>query len=120
MCGRFRARQQSRPGVARKGLELPRGSSYHVHVQRPQGAISKENHDEQDQDYQPAKQAILEVLKLQPEATVAQIAVSAGVGRSTASKLLARLESDGEVTPRRGRARQAPAGCPTAVSLASR
>jgi DeoR/GlpR family transcriptional regulator of sugar metabolism len=45
----------------------------------------------------PAKQAILEVLKVEPQASVAQIAVSAGVGRSTAGKLLAQLESDGEV-----------------------
>jgi hypothetical protein len=45
----------------------------------------------------PAKQAILEVLKVEPQASVAQIAVSAGVGRSTASKLLAQLESEGEV-----------------------
>jgi MarR family len=45
----------------------------------------------------PAKQAILEVLKVEPQATVAQIAVSAGIGRSTAGKLLAQLESDGEV-----------------------
>jgi MarR family len=44
-----------------------------------------------------AKQAILEVLKVEPQASVAQIAVSAGVGRSTAGKLLAQLESDGEV-----------------------
>ncbi|MGH2903265.1 MAG: helix-turn-helix domain-containing protein [Solirubrobacteraceae bacterium] len=43
------------------------------------------------------KQAILEVLKAAPQATVAQIAVSAGVGRSTAGKMLAQLESDGEV-----------------------
>jgi hypothetical protein len=45
----------------------------------------------------PAKQAILEVLKVEPQASVAQIAVSAGVGRSTAGKLLAQLESDREV-----------------------
>lgn len=45
----------------------------------------------------PAKQAILEVLKVEPRATVAQIAVSAGVGRSTAGKLLAQLESDSKV-----------------------
>ncbi len=45
----------------------------------------------------PTKQAILEVLKVEPQATVAQIAVSAGVGRSTAGKLLAQLESDDEV-----------------------
>lgn len=43
----------------------------------------------------PAKQAILEVLKIEPQATVAQIAVSAGIGRSTAGKLLAQLESSG-------------------------
>lgn len=45
----------------------------------------------------PAKQAILEVLKVEPQASVVQIAVSAGVGRSTAGKLLAQLESDGKV-----------------------
>jgi hypothetical protein len=45
----------------------------------------------------PAKQAILEVLKVEPQASVAQIAVSAGVGRSTAGKLLVQLESDGKV-----------------------
>lgn len=44
-----------------------------------------------------AKQAILEVLSVEPQASVAQIAVSAGVGRSTASKLLAQLESDRRV-----------------------
>ena len=44
----------------------------------------------------PAKQAILEVLKVEPEATIAQIAVSAGIGRSTAGKLLAQMESEGE------------------------
>jgi len=45
----------------------------------------------------PAKQAILEILKVEPQASVAQIAVSVGVGRSTAGKLLAQLESNGEV-----------------------
>jgi hypothetical protein len=45
----------------------------------------------------PAKQAILEILKIEPQASVAQIAVSAGVGGSTAGKLLAQLESDGIV-----------------------
>ena len=43
------------------------------------------------------KQAIIEVLKATRQATVAQVAVSAGVGRSTAGKMLAQLESDGEV-----------------------
>ncbi len=46
---------------------------------------------------QPAKHAILDVLKVEPQATVAQIAVSADVGRSTAGKMLAQLESDGKV-----------------------
>lgn len=43
------------------------------------------------------KQAIIEVVTAAGEATVAQIAVSANVGRSTAGKLLAQLESDGKV-----------------------
>ncbi len=43
------------------------------------------------------KQAIVEVLTAASEATAAQIAVSAGVGRSTAGKMLAQLESDGAV-----------------------
>jgi len=41
-----------------------------------------------------AKQAVLDVLKLEPQASVAQIAVSAGIGRSTASKLLTQLQSE--------------------------
>lgn len=41
--------------------------------------------------------SMLIVLEVEPQATVAQIAVSAGVGRSTAGKLLGQLESDGEV-----------------------
>ncbi len=45
----------------------------------------------------PTKEAILEVLQAAPQATAAQIAVSAGVGRSTAGKVLAQMESDGEV-----------------------
>lgn len=45
----------------------------------------------------PAKQAIIEVLKVEPTATAAQIAVSVDIGRSTASKMLAQLESDGKV-----------------------
>jgi hypothetical protein len=43
------------------------------------------------------KKAIIEVLTSASEATAAQVAVSAGVGRSTAGKMLAQLESDGEV-----------------------
>jgi hypothetical protein len=45
----------------------------------------------------PAQQAILEVLEVEPQASAAQIAVSASVGRSTAGKLLTQLESDGKV-----------------------
>ena len=45
----------------------------------------------------PAQQAILEVLKVEPQASATQIAVSASVGRSTAGKLLTQLESDGKV-----------------------
>jgi hypothetical protein len=45
----------------------------------------------------PAKRAILELLKVEPQASVAQIAVSVGISRSTAGKLLTQLESDGEV-----------------------
>ncbi len=52
------------------------------------------------------KQAIIEVLKAAQEATVAQIAVSANVGRSTAGKMLAQLESNGEVRRTEGRARR--------------
>lgn len=44
-----------------------------------------------------AKQAILEILKVEPQASVAQIAVSAGIGRSTAGKLLTQLESEDKV-----------------------
>jgi MarR family len=44
----------------------------------------------------PAEQAILKALAADPEATAAEVAVAAGVGRSTASKVLARLASAGE------------------------
>jgi DNA-binding transcriptional ArsR family regulator len=43
----------------------------------------------------PAEQALLKALAEQPDATVAELAAATGVGRSTASKLLARLESAG-------------------------
>ena len=65
-----------------------------------------------------AKQAIFEVLKVEPQATVAQIAVSAGVGRSTAGKLLAQLESAGEVRRVEG-GREANRRLPDQWSLAS-
>ncbi len=41
-------------------------------------------------------QAILKARAATPEATAAEVAVAAGVGRSTASKVLARLASSGE------------------------
>jgi hypothetical protein len=67
----------------------------------------------------PARQAILEVLKVESQASVAQIAVSAGVGRSTAGKLLAQLESDGEVR-RTGGGRDGKRRLPDLWSLAGK
>jgi DNA-binding IclR family transcriptional regulator len=47
---------------------------------------------------QPAsEQAVLKALASSPDATVADVAAAANVGRSTASKVLARLASSGEV-----------------------
>jgi len=43
-----------------------------------------------------SEQAILKALAANPEATAAEVADAAGVGRSTASKVLARLASTGE------------------------
>ena len=43
-----------------------------------------------------SEHAILNALAANPEATAAEVAVAAGVGRSTASKMLARLASAGE------------------------
>lgn len=43
-----------------------------------------------------SEQAILKVLAANPEATAAEVAAAANVGRSTASKVLARLASSGE------------------------
>ena len=43
-----------------------------------------------------SEQAILKALAANPEATAAEVAVAAGVGRLTASKVLARLASAGE------------------------
>jgi len=45
----------------------------------------------------PAEQAVLSALAANPEATAAGVAAAAGLGRSTASKVLARLASAGEV-----------------------
>lgn len=44
----------------------------------------------------PGEQALLKALAEQPDATVAELAAATGMGRSTASKLLARLESAGD------------------------
>jgi DNA-binding transcriptional ArsR family regulator len=50
----------------------------------------------------PAEDAILKVLTAQPDATAADLAAAAGLGRSTASKTLARLEQAGQVRRREG------------------
>jgi DNA-binding IclR family transcriptional regulator len=44
-----------------------------------------------------SEQAVLKALASNPDATAAEVAAAAGVGRSTASKILARLASSGEV-----------------------
>jgi predicted transcriptional regulator len=44
-----------------------------------------------------SEQAALKALAANPEATAAEVAAAANVGRSTASKILARLTSSGEV-----------------------
>jgi hypothetical protein len=44
-----------------------------------------------------SEQAVLKTLAANPEATAAEVAAAANVGRSTASKVLARLTSSGEV-----------------------
>jgi hypothetical protein len=44
-----------------------------------------------------SERAVLKALAANPEATAAEVADAAGVGRSTASKVLARLASTGEV-----------------------
>ena len=43
-----------------------------------------------------SEQAVMKALAANPDATVAEVAVAAGVGRSTASKVLARLANAGE------------------------
>jgi hypothetical protein len=50
-----------------------------------------------------AEEAVTKALKANPEATVAEVAAAAGVGRSTASKALARLASAGQVRRTEGR-----------------
>lgn len=44
-----------------------------------------------------ADQAVTTALKAKPEATVAEVASAAGIGRSTASKVLTRLANSGQV-----------------------
>jgi hypothetical protein len=44
-----------------------------------------------------ADQAVTTALKAKPEVTAAEVASAAGIGRSTASKVLARLASSGQV-----------------------
>jgi DNA-binding IclR family transcriptional regulator len=44
-----------------------------------------------------SEEAVLKALASNPEGTAADVAAAAGVGRSTASKVLARLASSGEV-----------------------
>jgi hypothetical protein len=49
-----------------------------------------------------SEQAVLKALASDPEATAAEVAAAAGVGRSTASKVLARLASSGQVRRNEG------------------
>ena len=55
------------------------------------------NNSKQTTEKPASEQAILKALAANPDATAAEVAVAAGVGRSTASKVLARLASTGEV-----------------------
>jgi DNA-directed RNA polymerase specialized sigma24 family protein len=50
----------------------------------------------------PAQDALLKALSAQPDATAADLAAAASLGRSTASKTLARLEQAGQVRRREG------------------
>jgi DNA-binding transcriptional ArsR family regulator len=50
----------------------------------------------------PAEDALRKALSAQPDATAADLATAAGLGRSTASKTLARLEQAGQVRRREG------------------
>jgi len=49
-----------------------------------------------------SEEAVLKALAAKPQATAAEVAAAAGVGRSTASKLLARLASTGDVRRTQG------------------
>ena len=50
----------------------------------------------------PSVEAILDALRYHPDATAAELADAAGIGRSTAAKTLATLEARGRVTRQRG------------------
>jgi hypothetical protein len=50
----------------------------------------------------PAEQTVISVLNDHPNTTAAKIATTAGLGRSTVSKILAKLESAGKVKRRAG------------------
>jgi predicted transcriptional regulator len=50
----------------------------------------------------PALQALLDALADRPDTTAAEVATAAGIGRSTAGKLLASLATQGRVLRRRG------------------
>ncbi len=51
----------------------------------------------------PSVEAILDALRQHPDATAAELAETAGIGRSTAGKTLANLEAQGQVTRRHGK-----------------
>jgi DNA-binding IclR family transcriptional regulator len=55
----------------------------------------------------PAAQALLDALADRPGATAPELAKAAGIGRSTATKLLATLASQGRVLRQRGGRRAA-------------
>lgn len=65
-----------------------------------------------------AEQAVKDALASQPQATAADVAAAAGVGRSTAGKLLARLATSGEVRRTEG-GRHGARRLPACFSLAS-
>ena len=49
-------------------------------------------------------EAVLDALRQHPDATAAELAEHAGIGRSTATRTLANLETQGRVTRQRGKA----------------
>jgi hypothetical protein len=63
-------------------------------------------------------EAVLDVLRQHPGATAAQVAEQAGIGRSTAARTLANLETQGRATRRRGKAEAGGRAAPDRWSLA--